>query len=451
MELHPRPSVDGILWPAIASPGAAGLLAMLFQLEQSQWLSAESLHQRQMKQVALVLRHALDSVPFYRSRFGELNCEALDEALWRSLPILERGDIQDHFEALKSTCTPERHGGFVTYSSSGSSGRPITVLGTEVTRHYWKALSLRDHIWHGRDFSGKLAAIRSKVERGAFPGWFQPADGLLSGPTCALNIREDVDTQLDWLLQESPDYLITHPSNLHALVQRAIARGVRPPKLREVRTFGEMLRPDLRALSMQAWGVGLTDIYSAEEVGYIALQCPQAEHYHVQAENLLVEVLDPQGNPCQPGEVGSVVVTTLHNFAMPLIRYRLRDFAEVGEACECGRGLPVLKRIVGRQRNMLTLPDGRQRWPSFPASAWTEVAPVRQFQLVQHDLERIEARLVCARPLQTSEEQALRAMLMQQFGHPFRIDFTCLERLETTPNSKYEDFVSRIAEQGETA
>lgn len=445
MELHPRSFVDGILWPALSSPSAASLLAMLFQLEQSQWLSAECLRQRQMKQAALVFRHALASVPFYRRHYGELAGGVFDEPLWQSLPILERSDIQDNFELLKSTRPPERHGRPVIYGSSGSSGRPITVLGTEVTRHYWKILTLRDHIWHKRDFSGKLAAIRSKVQRASLPGWFPASDGLSTGPCCMLNISEDIDAQLNWLALENPDYLITHPSNLYALAQRALERGIRPNRLREVRTFGEMLRPDLRVLCQRAWGSGLTDMYSAEEVGYIALQCPQGEHYHVQAENLLVEILDQQGNPCGPGEVGSVVVTTLHNFAMPLIRYRLRDFAEVGATCDCGRGLPVLKRIVGRQRNMLTLPDGRRHWPSFPGAAWTQAAPVRQFQLVQHDLNRIEVRLVCARPLRESEQNALRAMLTDQLGYPFLFVFTFQDQFESTPNSKYEDFISRIS------
>ena len=128
---------------------------------------------------------------------------------------------------------------------------------------------------------------------------------------------------------------------------------MRLPGLREVRTLGEASTPDLRALCREAWGVPLVDVYSAEEVGYIALQCPEHEHYHVQAESVLVEILDERGAPAPPGETGRVVVTDLHNFAMPLVRYEIGDYAEVGEPCACGRGLPVLRRIVGRVRNML--------------------------------------------------------------------------------------------------
>ena len=143
------------------------------------------------------------------------------------------------------------------------------------------------------------------------------------------------------------------------------------------------------------------------EVGYIALQCPQHEHYHVQFETLIVEVLDSAGTPCAPGEVGRVVLTTLHNFAMPLVRYAIGDYAEAGEACDCGRGLPVIKRIMGRDRNMLTKPDGSQHWPSFPAEIWTAVAPIRQFRLIQKSLDRIEAQFVAADELGREQRDRL--------------------------------------------
>jgi phenylacetate-CoA ligase len=88
-------------------------------------------------------------------------------------------------------------------------------------------------------------------------------------------------------------------------------------------------------------------MYSANETGYLALQCPLSGHYHVQSETVLVEVLDEVGRACRPGETGAVVVTPLQNFAMPLLRYSLGDFAEVGSPCACGRHLPVLKEILG--------------------------------------------------------------------------------------------------------
>ena len=124
--------------------------------------------------------------------------------------------------------------------------------------------------------------------------------------------------------------------------------------------------PELRAACRDLWGVPLHDVYSANELGYIALQCPESEQYHVMSECALVEVIDGDGRPCRPGETGRLVLSSLHNYAMPLLRYEIGDYAEVGDQCPCGRGLPLLNRIAGRERNMLVLPDGRQHWPTCP-------------------------------------------------------------------------------------
>ena len=140
-----------------------------------------------------------------------------------------------------------------------------------------------------------------------------------------------------------------------------------------------------------------------------------------------------------------MVVTTLNNYAMPLLRYVIRDYAQVGEPCSCGRGLPVLARIMGRERNMLTLPDGRRHWPSFPAECWTGIAPIRQLQLIQRDLDTIEACLVVEQPLSAAQEQRLTAMLHERFGHPFAIRFSYPKRIERQPGHKYEDFVSEVS------
>lgn len=139
------------------------------------------------------------------------------------------------------------------------------------------------------------------------------------------------------------------------------------------------------------------------------------------------------------------MVTSLHNFAMPLIRYQLNDYAEVGEACPCGRGLPVLKRILGRQRNMVVLPDGKRRWPSLPSRPMVEIAPVRQFQLIQKSLTRVEAHLVVERSLAKYEEEHLAAWLGERLGAAFQFEFHYVAEIPRRPNSKHEDFISEVA------
>ena len=321
---------------------------------------------------------------------------------------------------------------------------PVAFYQTGLTQHFWRALTVREHLWHRRDFSGKLAAIRSNVEDGSAPGWGPATDAVVeTGPSSLLNIRADVDAQLDWLAREDPEYLITHPSNLRALAQHALARKLRLTRLKQLRTFGEVLPPETRTLCENAFGVGIADTYSSEEAGYIALQC-DARSYHVQAETLLVEVLDAADKPCTTGEIGRVVLSTLHNFAMPLIRYDIGDYARVGAPCACGRGLPVLAQIAGRQRNMLRLPDGTQHWPSFMEDRWADIAPIRQLQVVQKQLDEIVLRVVAERPLTADESRKLAMTFQDMLKFPHRIDVERVEAISRGANAKFEDFVSEV-------
>lgn len=445
-----RSAIPAIEWPAVPGPAAATALALQFQLDQTQWWSTAELERQQFRQLDLVLKYAYDTLRFWRRRLKAAGYTPVHpgtpESL-RSLPLLTRAEVQAHGEELFSRAIPPSHGAAATGQTSGSTGQPIVYYDSELSQLYWRAFTLREHAWQARDLSGKLAAIRTGIDEFSAPGWGAATDPAFeTGPAVGLNIGTDLGVQLEWLQAQNPDYLITYPSNLRALARRALVSGATLPRLRQARTYGETLPPELRELCRRAWNVPLADIYSAMEVGYIALQCPQHEHYHVQAENMIVEILDDHNKPCSPGAVGRVVVTTLHNFAMPLIRYDIGDYAEVGEACDCGRGLPVLNRILGRVRNILTLPDGRQHWASFPSSKWSPAVPVvRQLQMVQKSRDTILLRIVAPRQLTGEERRKLVALLQDCLGYPFDMDIEQVDELARAANLKFEEFVSEIA------
>ncbi len=432
-----RSALPGVTWPALPAPADAAVLALLLQLDASQWLPPERLREAQDAQLEALLEHARETVPRYRGeRLASL----------RETPILSRRELLERFEALKSERLPRGHGAAKETRTSGSTGRPVRLLKTDLTALLWRALTLRDHAWHGRDLSRKLAVVRQGMREGTGRDWGTATHGLLAtGPCVARSPASSVEAILEWLLAEQPAYLLTYPSLLRELARACLARGVHLQGLAEVRAFGELLDPDTRALCREAFGVPLTDLYSAQEAGYIALQCPRSEHYHVQAESLIVEVLDDSGRACAPGEIGRVVVTDLHNFAMPLLRYDLGDFAEVGEPCACGRGLPVLKRIVGRVRNTLVTASGERYWPSFGVRGFPDIAPVLQHQFVQKSYDLIEARLVVARPLDSEQERRLAERIVARLPAGFRVQFAYCERIGRGAGGKYEDFVSEVS------
>jgi phenylacetate-CoA ligase len=447
-------TVNGTLWPGIPGPFASQLLAMQCQFESIQWLSPEEILARQSRQLGRLLAHAFDTTVFYRRRLESVglspdSVQGPDQ--WRRIPLLTRADMQQHQADLVSCAVPDAHGPRSQLFTSGSTGRPVMVMGTALTQLFWNCCTLRDHLWHRRAAGSSLAAIRSlpNNEAAAPDGdsaadWGPATRGIVhTGPSHTLNIHSTVDQQAAWLLARNPDYLLTYPSNLLALVRHSQEQGWRLPRLREARTFGELLEPRVRAACRAAWDVRVIDMYSSQEVGYIALECPTGESYHVQSENALVEVLDDQGQPCAPGEVGRVVVTSLHNFATPLLRYDIGDYAEVAALCPCGRGLPALRRIMGRQRNMALLPDGRRRWPAIELAGTDEVAdfpPVHQFQLIQRTRAMMEMLLVVHRPLTPEEEERLRGWVITAVGHPFEVRFCYVDAIPRSALGKFEDF-----------
>jgi phenylacetate-CoA ligase len=448
-----RPEMmPGVFFPSVPDPYAARLMAVLYQMEQIQWLTGEQLRARQSAQLDLLLRHAWETSPGYRKRLEAAAYNparsSTDRTLWTHIPVLTRSELQQEFSSLASTAVPSAHGAVFPVESSGSTGRPVKALGTELTRFFWQVTTMRDHFWHQRDFSRSLFSIRPdrgcRDEIVSSEGWGPPVNMLMSsGPMWLMHSSADVEEQFDRLCEVRPDYLMTLPSNLRELSLLASERRICPIGT-EIRTFGESVSDELRKMVRESFGVPLVDIYSASETGYLALQCPVGGCYHVCAETVLIEVLNDSGLPCQPGEIGRVVVTTLHNFALPLIRYEVGDYAQVGGPCHCGRGLPVLTRILGRVRGMALKPDGSRFWPSFPADNWMHIAPIRQLQLVQREVDSIEVIYAMERDLNSTEAQQLIAALNASLGFPYRIVCRRVDQIQRSQNGKFEDFISRM-------
>ena len=443
-----RPAAEpDVAWPAMLGPGDAQALALQYQFNTTQWWSREKLLAHQLRQAQVLIRHAARAAPFWKKRLSALRNLApgkLTMARLRAIPLLTRADIQDAGAGLFSTAVPRAHGRPFEVRSSGSTGTPIVVRGTALTGTMLRAFSLRGHLWHKRDLAAKNVDIRTAYAPGLKPrdARWTPVPG--TGPSVRIDIALPISEILQRVVAENPVYLQTHPYTLLGLVERARETGIKPKSLREARTFGEALEPRVRAAAREAWGVPVVDNYSAMEIGTIAHQCPEGEMLHVMAEGVLLEVLDDGGKPCRPGQVGRVVLTSLHNFAAPLIRYAIGDYARVGGRCACGRGLPVLERVMGRQRNLLVLPSGERRFAERHLADFT-AAPYRQFQITQTARETIAVTLVVPRPWTAADEAALRDHLRENYRHAFDVTIAYVDHIARAANGKYEEFRSLLA------
>jgi phenylacetate-CoA ligase len=454
--------MKGVSFPSIVSGPAAMLLSLMHQYEKSEWWTPDQLLEAQYGQLSLLADHALRTVPFHAERLlraGFRSGEAMTPEIWKHLPVLTREEVRDHEGALKSSSCPSSFGAVSEVTSGGSTGVPVRVLKTALDALLWQAAHLREFLWHGIDFGREIANLRGmgveeiKKNPGTFldepgviaPEWGAPASLFWNtGRMGIVQPNDPLEVQAAYLMRRRPSYLIMRPSGLRLLLSHFREQGLSLDSLLSVWTMSEAVDEGLRGLCREVFGCPILNNYSCNETGYMAIQCPSGTNFHVVSESQLVEVIDPSGRLCGPGEIGRVVVTPLHNFAMPLLRYEVGDEAEVGEPCTCGRGLPSLKRIVGRLGDYVSLPSGDRKRVDVEHYRISAIRAVREFQLVQTTSDRVELRLVVARPLDGEELGKIDAVLKKSFEGLLEWSIVIVGALPRTPSGKLLQFRSEL-------
>ncbi|WP_420382004.1 phenylacetate--CoA ligase family protein [Novosphingobium sp.] len=442
----PKPTPAPLLQPKLKLPAPATVIDLDRQIAAAERLPPTQIHTRQLAQVARLAQHFANQSPRFAERLRAARLTPADLARktgFTALLPMDRRWLQQS-QGLFAATLPPGHEPRGTNSTSGSTGEPVTVQRSHVMQLIWLANIAREHRWRGSDFAMPLASIRAHIDAPrALPGWGPPADFLATtGPSVSLPITWDAEQLYEYLRDYRPGNLLIYPTTLTALIDIAAARGPFLPAGAMIRTIGETVTPHLRGRCQTVLGTSIQDTYSSQEIGHIAIQCPDYQTYHTAAESVLVEVLHPDGTPCQPGETGAVVITDLANTATPLIRYKIGDHAEMGSPCPCGRTSPTLRKIMGRERNMIVKPDGTRHWPLVGFDRFRDLAPVRQYQLIQHDPDQIEARFATTRPVTPTEETALRAHLHTALGHPFTLTLRYYtEDLPGSRTGKFEEFL----------
>ncbi|HEY3900473.1 MAG TPA: AMP-binding protein [Chthoniobacter sp.] len=428
--------------------GSAQILSLLAERRATERLSPAELAQLQANYLLELARHAVAHSPRFSGRMataGLTPWTLAESGGLAKLPPLTRRGLVEAGDSLFCQAVPKDHGRVGTTSTSGSTGEPVTVRRTEACLLHWQVYTLREHLWHDRDFSGRLAAVRANfTEPIVRPDWGPPTNLFLrTGPLSGMPPSSTVEELVRWLSQFDPDYFLVLPSTLAGIVAELERTGQRLPRLRTVRTVSETVSDRLREEVRRVLGVPIEDIYTSQECGVIATQCPEEGTYHV-SESILLEVVDTAGRACGPGEIGRILVTDLVNYATPLVRYEIGDYAEVGGPCSCGRGLPTIRRFLGRERNLVLLPDGTRHWPLVGFHRWAEVHPIRQFQFIQLDRKTILAKMSASSRPTAEQEARLTAILQDELKYPFEIRYEWHESpLPRGPGGKFEEFLCR--------
>jgi phenylacetate-CoA ligase len=242
---------------------------------------------------------------------------------------------------------------------------------------------------------------------------------------------------LSELLRFSPTALYGFPGYLRKLAE--VADGKLRPRL--IFTSGEMLTKEARAALESAYGAPVFDIYGCTEVKEIAWECPERNGYHVNADWLVVETLteSSQGAPA-----GSLVITSLYNYAMPIIRYCVGDLGSLREElCSCGRSLPLMAPETGRAVDYVVLPDGREVSPYTVMEPVEALPGVAQFEVLQEEIGRVLVRVVPS-PIWGDETRNSIQKSLGEILPGARIEIALVNKIEPQRTGKYRIVQSKV-------
>jgi phenylacetate-CoA ligase len=399
----------------------------------------------QSSQLAQLLRHARTHVPFYKERLDCLFREdgSIDWRRWLEVPIVTRKDLQQHRNSMLSPVIPAGHGRPETSRTSGSSGEPVavdvTTLAKLVSSHAWD----RAYRLHGFRTEKGTTEFQTFLPSGQpleSAYHVQPGDSIRTAKTIlnrALSIPEKVA-----LLRQTGAVLLADMPNHVEVLARENLRQHSPVKLEGVVGIGMATSPEQEALFARSFGARTFSPYSSTECGLMAFQCAvHRSNFHVNAELVLMEVLDSQGRPTVPGQAGRVIVTPFFNAAQPLIRYEHGDIAVQGESCSCGLRLPVMASILGRIDDMFYVAGKAVAFNSLNERLVQETLRADAIQIAQiasdHVVIRYVSQLEADEKVQTALVHNVRAVLS---APDIKVSFTRRAEIPFNAGGKQQRF-----------
>ena len=375
-----------------------------------------------------VLNFAKKRIPWYTNSLESIkdvdSSDSLSELL-HSLPILSRRQAQENFDGLYFKSPDHNPSDYAIQATSGSTGKPVSVMKfAPLYSAEYDALTLTEWQLNNRDTSKTISTFRIvQTELDDVPlGPPLSYIGATRLHTSRSILKRTIPELLSELHRLRPDYLFVNGVVSRQLALAQLESDLEPIKIEQFLTVSDRIDPQLRTLVQEVFGARMIDRYSSEEFGYIALQSPVYDHLHVCSPSLIVEIVDDDGNACEVGVPGRVLVTSLHNFAMPLIRYDIGDIAELGEPCDTGINWPVLNQVNGRLRDSVTLLNGEFHLVTFFDSKMLGNRKLRDFQILLFE-NTIVFLYHVEEELELSDREDIEAELSDAFKLPLPIVF----------------------------
>ena len=421
-------------------------------LHRTEWLPHDELGAYQDERLRAIVRHAYETVPFYRRRFDERGLTPDDirtRADLPKLPLLTKDDIRANFESLRSRALPRR--AIRSGHTSGTTGTPLTVEYDRDTVWMTYAVFDRHYRWAGCQMGragDRIAVARGNVivplDQRQPPYWRQNRRQnqlLLSSFHLS---RTNLPAYFAALREFAPTVLDGYPSTLYILAKYLLANGETFP-LRAAVTSSETLYDFQRAAIEQAFACRVFDYFALAERAVFSNECDRHEGHHIAMEYGLAEVVDADGYPVSRGTTGRLVGTTLHNLAMPLIRYVTNDTTALLERrCSCGRALELMAEVTTKAEDVLTLKDGRLISPSVLTHPFKPLDCIEGSQIVQKASDHVVIRLVAGAEYRPELGDHLVREFKARLGEDVRVEVQLVPRLDPARNGKFKWVVSEV-------
>jgi len=444
--------------------GALGQVVRRFldTLRKTQFMPPERMREYQRGLLERLVRHARAHVPFYRDG-GRLNPlfradDTIDWERWGEIPVLTRGEVRSAGAALHSDIELPEHGATWALSTSGSTGEPVSVVHTHLSRSVtWTAILLRDYERYAIDPTRRLAHLApadpakfdlTKVRRQDC--WYPEFAALnLFGERYDIADTRDVRDIIDVVVSLRPDYLRVQPIVLDLMCANDDRGRLSDLGVRAITTVGEHISKDARARAEAHFRCRSLDHYGSNECGRMASTCPHCGRYHVHADVALLEVIDEIGEPTPPGAVGRIIATPFYNYAMPLIRYDHADQAQVGSPGGCPVMLPALDAVHGKERTSFCFSGGVRIRPTLPHEPVVQLLGAQSYQVAQVAEDRCEFRLVAGSiPEHEMRFDEMTALLRTLWWNGLKVDYRIVPAL---PRGRYGKLVLFVREMADAA
>ncbi len=438
------------------------------QLAANEYSPVEELEKLKARALRSLLEHCYDLVPYYKDLFARAKIQRRhlrDISILNELPILDKAAVAANADRLRPLHVAPDQRETKTTRSSGTTGEPIIIHHDKRSMGMFPWLKQRELRWFRYDPMATLLSIRPDIEMAKTPEgsllkkreilqldyWPYMAGLFQTGRSWGFTNTNTIFDQLELLNKLKPDYLIMQSSGLEFISLQEIASAAKQ-KLRAVQGISNTLTPNMRRQIEDALQVPVNQDYGLNEIGLVAARCPDGGRYHVHEEHCIVEIVDEDGKPCSAGSRGKLLVTSLSNYTMPLLRYDADDLAEATEGlCSCGRTLATFGAVHGRYRRTAFLPEGTfERWGGLQSAVYRlateKLAAVRKYQAYQDGSGAIEMRIDCDEGLFSELTLSCRRAYEEAYtlNTPPPLSFRRCSDFRGETERKFQNFISEF-------